>query len=213
MASDLNVSHGKIMHIAWVHFGHISVELWLKVSEVLWHLLIKKCEVIFEYILWENVQFCFIFLAWAPFSHKTEKFRVWKSLKYFNIFLMKKIWRQILLYLMENCLALFHFHFLVLLWNILILKVIEILSYFLINKNMTPDLNVSHGKIPEFVLFPLLGFLSVIKLKNFDFESHWKEHVVRSKYVRWKNTWFCFMSIIFKESCLILFHFHCLGSF
>ena len=35
------------------------------------------------------------------------------------------------------------------------------------------DLNVSHGKISGFVSFPLRDFILVIKLKNFNFESHW----------------------------------------
>ena len=33
---------------------------------------------------------------------------------------------------------------------------------------MMPDLNMSHGKMPDIVSFPL----SVIKQRNFDFESH-----------------------------------------
>ena len=35
------------------------------------------------------------------------------------------------------------------------------------------DLNISHGKMSDFVSFPLLGFTLVIKLRKFDFESHW----------------------------------------
>ena len=34
---------------------------------------------------------------------------------------------------------------------------------------MMTDLSMSHGKI---VSFPMFGFTSVIKLRNFDFESH-----------------------------------------
>ena len=37
---------------------------------------------------------------------------------------------------------------------------------------MTPDLHMSLGKMPDFVLIPLFGFTLVIKLRNFDFESH-----------------------------------------
>ena len=33
------------------------------------------------------------------------------------------------------------------------------------------NLNMSHGKMSDFVSLPLLGFTSVIKLKNFDFKS------------------------------------------
>ena len=35
---------------------------------------------------------------------------------------------------------------------------------------MLSDLNMFHGKMSDFVLFPLLGFTLVIKLKNFDFD-------------------------------------------
>ena len=41
---------------------------------------------------------------------------------------------------------------------------------------MTSDLNslnMSHGKTSDFVSFPLFGFTLVMKLRNFDFESHW----------------------------------------
>ena len=40
---------------------------------------------------------------------------------------------------------------------------------------MTSDLNslnMSHGKTSDFVSFPLFGFILVMKLRNFDFESH-----------------------------------------
>ena len=57
------------------------------------------------------------------------------------------------------------------------------------------DLNMSHGKMSDFVSFPLFGFTLVIKLTNFDFESHGnilsffdeKRYVVRFEYVPWKN--------------------------
>ena len=35
-----------------------------------------------------------------------------------------------------------------------------------------PDLNMSQGKMSDFVSVPLLGFTLVIKLRNFDFERH-----------------------------------------
>ena len=38
---------------------------------------------------------------------------------------------------------------------------------------MVSDLNMSHGKMSDFVPFPLLGFMLVIKLGNFDLWSHW----------------------------------------
>ena len=34
------------------------------------------------------------------------------------------------------------------------------------------NLNMSLGKMTDFVLFPLFGFTLVIKLRNFDFERH-----------------------------------------
>ena len=37
---------------------------------------------------------------------------------------------------------------------------------------MLSDLNMSHGKMSDFVSIPLFGFTLVIKLGYFDFESH-----------------------------------------
>ena len=37
---------------------------------------------------------------------------------------------------------------------------------------MVSDLNKSHGKMSDFVSFSLFGLTLVIKLTNFDFESH-----------------------------------------
>ena len=59
---------------------------------------------------------------------------------------------------------------------------------------MMSDLNLSHGKIPDFVSYSLLGFTLAIKLRNFDFESLWNTLIfyfdqskcnVRFKYVQW----------------------------
>ena len=38
---------------------------------------------------------------------------------------------------------------------------------------MMSDLNKSQRKIPDFVSFLLFGFSLAVKLKNFDFGSHW----------------------------------------
>ena len=38
---------------------------------------------------------------------------------------------------------------------------------------MSSDLNMSQGKMSDFVSFLLFRFTLVIKLRNFDFESHW----------------------------------------
>ena len=37
---------------------------------------------------------------------------------------------------------------------------------------MTSDLQMSHGKMSDFVSFLLFGFTLVIKLRNFDFKGH-----------------------------------------
>ena len=72
-------------------------------------------------------------------------------------------------------------------------------------------MNVSHGNMSDFASFSLLGFTSVIKLKNFDFENHWntliffdkKIYDVRFEYVPWNNVWFCFISIVFGSHFVI----------
>ena len=38
---------------------------------------------------------------------------------------------------------------------------------------MMSDLNMPHGKITDFVSFPLFRFTLVMKLRNFGFENHW----------------------------------------
>ena len=80
---------------------------------------------------------------------------------------------------------------------------------------MTSYLNMSHGKIADFVSFPLLGFTLVIKLRKFDFGSHWntliffakKRYGFRFQCVLRKNVPFCFISIV----SIILFHFQYLS--
>ena len=37
---------------------------------------------------------------------------------------------------------------------------------------MVSELNMSHGKLSDFVSFPLFGFNLARKLGNFDFEGH-----------------------------------------
>ena len=66
------------------------------------------------------------------------------------------------------------------------------------------DLNMSHGKMPDFVLFPFFEFTLVIELGNFDFERHWNILIYFNKKKIWrrlehvsrKNVWFCFISIV-----------------
>ena len=43
------------------------------------------------------------------------------------------------------------------------------------------DLNISHGKMSDFVSFPLFGFTLVIKLRNFDFEGHQSTVILSDK--------------------------------
>ena len=43
------------------------------------------------------------------------------------------------------------------------------------------DLNMSHEKMSDFVSFPLFGFTLFIKLRNFDFESHWNTSLFLDK--------------------------------
>ena len=49
-------------------------------------------------------------------------------------------------------------------WNILV---------FYNRWKIMSDLNMSHGKMSDFVSVPLFGFTLAIKLRNSDFESHW----------------------------------------
>ena len=41
----------------------------------------------------------------------------------------------------------------------------------LIKKDMVSDLNMPHGKMSDFVSFPLSGFTLVIKVRNSDFKG------------------------------------------
>ena len=72
---------------------------------------------------------------------------------------------------------------------------------------------MSDRKMSDFVLFPWLQFTLVLKLRNFDFESHWNTLIyldkkgVRFEYIHIyiyiyifieyiQNVWFCFISIV-----------------
>ena len=63
-----------------------------------------KNDVIFEYVLWKNVWFCFIVTAWVYFSYKNEKLRFLKLSRYFKYFLIKKVMVSIWICPMEKCL-------------------------------------------------------------------------------------------------------------
>ena len=74
-------------------------------------------------------------------------------------------------------------------WNILVF------CYQL--KKMMLDFNMSHENVSDFVSRPLLGFTVVIKLTNFDFETHWhtsiffdKRDDIRFHYVLSNSVWF-----------------------
>ena len=48
-------------------------------------------------------------------------------------------------------------------------------------KDMVSDLNMANEKMSDFVSFPLFGFTLVVKLRNFDFESHWNILIIFGK--------------------------------
>ena len=91
VVSDLNISYGKMSD--FLSFPLLGFTLVRKLRnfdfESHWKINIfdkKRCCVRFEYVPLKNVWFCFISIVWVYFSHKTEKFQFWRSLKYFNIF-------------------------------------------------------------------------------------------------------------------------------
>ena len=146
----------------------------------------------------------------AHFCNEIERCQLWKSLKYFSILGPIKShnrfeyvqWKSawfcfIWLFEFTSVIKLRNFNF-ENHWNTLI---------FFDKKYMTSDLNKSHGKMSDSVLFPLFGFDLVIKLRNFDFESHWSTLIVFDIKSIWRQIWICLM-----EKCLILFHFHLLSS-
>ena len=72
---------------------------------------------------------------------------------------------------------------------------------------MMSDLNMSHWKISDFVLLPFLGFTLVIKLRNYDFESHWDTLVIFDG-KKWCQIW-----LYPDKMCLIWFKLLCLNRF
>ena len=73
---------------------------------------------------------------------------------------------------------------------------------------MVSDVNMSHGKMFDFVSFLLFGFTVVIKLTNFDLISHWNTLIFFDKEV-WCQIWICPM----EKRLILLFHFHCWVNF
>ena len=54
---------------------------------------------------------------------------------------------------------------------------------------MTSVLNMSDGKMSDFLSFPLFGFTLLIKLRNFGFESHWNTLAYLSKKKKKSQIW------------------------
>ena len=46
---------------------------------------------------------------------------------------------------------------------------------------MVSDVNMSNGKMSDFVSFPLFDFTLAMKLGNFDFKGHWNTSVLFDK--------------------------------
>ena len=69
---------------------------------------------------------------------------------------------------------------------------------------MVSDLNMSHGKMSDFVSFPLFRFTLVIKLRNFDFKGH--QNIQYFLIKKWCQIWLCPV-----KQCLIWFKLCCLS--
>ena len=71
---------------------------------------------------------------------------------------------------------------------------------------MCPKFEYVPWEMADFVSFPLSGFTLVIKLRNFDFESHWntsiffdKKFDVRFDYVLPNSVWFGLSFVVWVE--------------
>ena len=96
MISDLNMSHEKFCDFVSVQlfgfFGDITDKFYfLNHWNTLTFFAKKRHDVRFEYVPRKNVWVCLISIVWAHFSHKAEKFRFWKSMKYLIFFSSKKV--------------------------------------------------------------------------------------------------------------------------
>ena len=115
MKSDLNKSYGKMSDFVSFLFLGLTLVIKLRNFDFERNTLIffvkKGYGVRFECFLSKNGWFCFISIVWVHFSRKTEKFRFWKSLKYFQIFELKK-WCQIWIPPVKQCLIWFKLGFL-----------------------------------------------------------------------------------------------------
>ena len=120
----------------------------LKVIEILQNILIKKVSDLnmCHEKMSDFASFLFFGFTLVIKSRHFDFESHWNTLIYFD---KKNIWCQIWICAMKKCLILFGY------FNI-----------FWWKKDMLSDLNISHGKMTDFVSFPLLGFTLVIKLRN-----------------------------------------------
>ena len=76
---------------------------------------------------------------------------------------------------------------------------------FFYKKRYDADLNMSHGKMPDFVSLPLFGFTLVIKQRNLNFKSHWNTLILS-----WATKMMSDLNM--SCQCLISFRIRCLCS-
>ena len=110
-----------------------------------------------------------------------------------------KNWSQIWVDPVETCLILFHLPCTHLWERMRDLDFLTSLKYFWPRK-LTPDLNMSCGKIPGFVSDPLFTLTNLMKLRDFGFTSHWNI-LLFFDWKKWCQIWVCLT-----EHCLILFN-------
>ena len=117
-----------------------------------WNTLIlfeqKRYNIRFQHVPWKNVCFWFISNIWVHFSHKTYKFWFWRSLKYFNVFWLKKwclIWFKLC------CLN----RVLVMSWEIRILDFVKIVFF---DSGIYCQIKICHG----FFFLSYLYFLELL---------------------------------------------------
>ena len=162
------------------------------------------------YVSHISMWFCFTFILWVYFSHKTLRNFDFESHWNTLTFLIKKKCAPSDFHVSHGKMSdfvsfsLFGLTLVIKLRNFDFESCWNILTFLVKKKNAASDFHISHGKMSDFVSFSLFGFTLVIKLRNFDFESHWntliifgkKMYSVTFEYVPWKNVWFCFISII-----------------
>ena len=66
------------------------------------------------------------------------------------------------------------------------------------------DLNMSYGKVSDFVSFSFFGFTFAIKLRNFDFKGYLNTLIISDQ--KGCQVWLCPV-----KQCLILFQLRCLS--